>query len=461
MSMVLLSKNKLQFVDGNIAVLAVISWIIHSVSPQIAQSIIWIDSALEIWTDLRSRFAQSNFLRDELMISRPLLACSSVVQCSCNLYKRIREYYEADHVLDIPKWQTIGIARKVHDLYKITATPISNLAEASSYSSNSISVPLSVNAVTVFATLLDQEKEPRNYKEAAQSENWTKAMQSEIEALECNNTWSVVDLPHRKTAIGCKWVLKVKRKADGSIEMYKARLVAKGYTQQEGVDFMDHTLFTNTTGDCFMALLVYVDDVVLPCNNMEEIVRVKSYLHETFSIKDLGELKYFLGLEVARSSKGINLCQKKYIMDLLRDADFLEIKPCPTPILPETRLSKDQGTPLADIRQYRQIVGKLQYLTATRPDLSFMAQQLAQFLDKPTDLHMNVIHRVLRYLKGTIGHGLFLPADKNLKIQAFSDSEWVTCIDTRRSKIGYCVLLGKALVSWKSKKQNTISHSST
>ena len=210
-----------------------------------------------------------------------------------------------------------------------------------------------------------------------------------------------------------------------------------------------------------MALLVYVDDIVLACSSLDHIKQVKDYLHEAFTIKDLGQLKYFLGLEVSRTSHGINLCQKKYTMDLLKAENFVDSKPCSTPILPETRLSKQGSTPLQDTSHYRQLVGKLQYLTTTRPDLSFVVQQLAQFLDSPTDIHLQAAHRVLRYLKGTIGQGLYFPTTNNLKIQAFSDSDWGTCLDTRKSITGYCILIGDALVSWKTKKQNTVSRSSS
>ncbi|OMO94485.1 Lipase, GDSL [Corchorus capsularis] len=129
----------------------------------------------------------------------------------------------------------------------------------------------------------------------------------------------------------------------------------------------------------FIALLVYVDDIIIASNDLTEILKIKQHLHELFSIKDLRELKYFLGLEVARSKAGINICQKKYTLDLLKDLDFLDSKPTPTPILPETRLTKDAGVPLEDTTTYRKLIGKLQYLTTTRPDISFAVQQLAQF----------------------------------------------------------------------------------
>ncbi|KAK8591446.1 hypothetical protein V6N13_031488 [Hibiscus sabdariffa] len=223
----------------------------------------------------------------------------------------------------------------------------------------------------------------------------------------------------------------------------------------------DSSLFTKGIRADFIVLAIYVDDIVLASPNMDAISLVKNYLHDLFKIKDLGNLKFFLGLEVARSSKGINLSQRKYTLDLLSEYDFLESKPASTPIVPLIKLSKTVGTPLEDITSFRRLIGKLVYLTNTRPDISFVVQHLSQFLSAPTDLHLVAAHRVLRYLKKSPGQGLFFPSDNVLKINAFSDSDWASCPDSRRSITGFCVFLGSSLISWKSKKQQTVSRSSS
>ncbi|XP_019179838.1 PREDICTED: uncharacterized protein LOC109175035 [Ipomoea nil] len=123
------------------------------------------------------------------------------------------------------------------------------------------------------------------------------------------------------------------------------------------------------------------------------------------------------------------------------------------------KLSKDGGTDLEDNSQYRKVVGKLLYLTITRPDICFAVQQLSQFLDSPATLHLQAAHRVLRYIKNSPGQGLFFPANSQLKVRGFADSDWATCPDTRKSVTSFYVFLGDALISWKSKKQNTISRS--
>ncbi|XP_016163529.1 uncharacterized protein LOC107606076 [Arachis ipaensis] len=209
--------------------------------------------------------------------------------------------------------------------------------------------------------------------------------------------------------------------------------------------------------------MVYVDDLVLTGNDLNEIEYIKRLLDQKFKIKDLGDLKYFLGMEVARSSKGIHLCQRKYAVDILKDHGFLECKPASTPMdyTSASKLSRNSGTSLEDKIHYRQLVGRLLYLTNTRPNIAYAMGRLSKFIDCPTDVHMQAAQKVLRYLKGCPSVGLFFAADNDLKITGFSDADWATCADSRRSIIGHCFYLRRSLISWKSKKQSTIARSSS
>jgi hypothetical protein len=135
--------------------------------------------------------------------------------------------------------------------------------------------------------------------------------------------------------------------------------------------------------------LVYVDDVIIAGNSLEEITTIKSALHHSFQIKDLGQLKYFLGLEVAHSKSGISLCQRKYCLDLITDTRMLGSKPVSTPCDPSLKLYHDNSPAHPDISAYRRLVGRLLYLNATRPDITFITQQLSQFLSAPTNSHYN------------------------------------------------------------------------
>lgn len=225
----------------------------------------------------------------------------------------------------------------------------------------------------------------------------------------------------------------------------------------------DHSLFLKTHSNHITALLVYVDDIVLTGNNAEEIKHITTLLHQHFQIKNLGDLTFFLGLEVARNSAGIHLSQRKYTMDLLHETGMLECAPVPTPMVHSSPLSSTQGVPLAaaDSSSYRRLIGRLIYLTNTRPDITFSVNKLSQFVSAPTTIHQQAAFRILRYLKNAPGNGIFLSAASIPQLKAYSDSDWATCPETRKSVTGFSIYLGESLVSWKSKKQQTISRSSS
>ncbi|XP_057453048.1 uncharacterized mitochondrial protein AtMg00810-like [Lotus japonicus] len=233
-------------------------------------------------------------------------------------------------------------------------------------------------------------------------------------------------------------------------------LLQIGFSQSKS----DYSLFTKGTGSSFIALLVYVDNIIIASANTSLISSLKKALQDSFKLKDLGTLHYFLGLEITRSKKGIFLNQRKYTLSLLEDTGFLGSQPTTLPMQPHLKLNSTDGDLLPDITQYRRLVGRLLYLTLSRPDITFCVHKLSQFLSKPRTPHLDVVHYFLRYLKGTLGQGIFLSSTSSLKLHAFSDADWATCLDTRCSTTGYYVFLGDSLVSWKSKKQGTVSKSS-
>ncbi|CAM8999728.1 unnamed protein product [Rhodiola kirilowii] len=222
----------------------------------------------------------------------------------------------------------------------------------------------------------------------------------------------------------------------------------------------DYSLFTLMQGSDFLILLVYVDDVIITGNSETLIAAVKQFIHEKFRIKDLGHLKYFLGLEVARSTDAIFLNQRKYALELLEEHKLTDCKLAKTPMKPKHTLSLSTTPLLADSLHYRRLVGKLIYLTITRPDLAYPVHIISQFMQHPTEEHLSAAFRLLRYIKAAPAQGIFFPSKSDLQLQAFCDADWAACPLTRRSITGHCVMLGPSVISWKTKKQPVVSRSS-
>lgn len=223
----------------------------------------------------------------------------------------------------------------------------------------------------------------------------------------------------------------------------------------------DTSMFLRKSDMGIVVLLVYVDDIVITGSDSALLEELKTHLSKSFHMKDLGSLTYFLGLEVHRSPSGISLNQHKYASDLVAIAGLQDATSVDTPMELNVKLRKEEGDLLADPSLYRTLVGSLVYLTITRPDIAFAVQQVSQFLQTPRHLHLAAVRRIIRYVQGTSARGLFFPVGNSPRLVAYSDADWAGCADTRRSITGWCVFLGDALISWKSKKQDRVSKSST
>ncbi|KAL0444323.1 UNVERIFIED_CONTAM: Retrovirus-related Pol polyprotein from transposon RE2 [Sesamum latifolium] len=271
-----------------------------------------------------------------------------------------------------------------------------------------------------------QFKNLESYTHAKEHTEWQQAMHQELTALKENKTWKVVELLPDKRAIGYKWVYKVKLKPDGSVDRYKACFVAKGYNKIEGIDFIvlfsplakasrqwnqaftsqlmkfgfvqsqnDHCLFIKTGVRGVIFLLIYVDDVLITSSNESLISPVKDYLHKLFIVKDMGSAKYFLGLEIAHSSAGTSVTQQKYIRDLIADAGL----------------------------EHAKLIGRLLYLGFTRPDISYGAQQLSQFVHRPYQ-HLDVALHLVRYLTGLLPKVYSFMSITSFSLKAYCDVDW-------------------------------------
>jgi hypothetical protein len=208
---------------------------------------------------------------------------------------------------------------------------------------------------------------------------------------------------------------------------------------------------------------VYADDIIVASSSLEATTTLLKDLQADFALKDLGDLHFFLGIEVKRNSDALILSQQRYATDVVKRANMWNGKPVDTPISLTEKLSITEGARLgeADSTTYRSVVGALQYLTLTRPDLSFSVNKVCQFLHAPTTVHWSVVKRILRYVKETLMMGLKIRRSNSTLVSAFSDADWAGCVDDRRSTGGFAVFFGSNLVSWSARKQPTVSRSST
>lgn len=223
----------------------------------------------------------------------------------------------------------------------------------------------------------------------------------------------------------------------------------------------DSALFVRLTSAGRILLLLYVDDMIITGDDSNGIVSIKATLSRCFDMKDLGHLRYFLGIEIASSEKGYLLSQSKYTTDIIHRAGLTDTRHVDSPLEVNARYTPTDGSPLSDPTLYRSIVGCLVYLTITRPDIAYAVHIVSQFVSSPTSVHWADVMRILRYLQGTLYQSLLFPSTSSLELRAFSDADWAGDSTDRKSTTGFCIFLGDSLISWKSKKQDVVSRSST
>ncbi|XP_070011133.1 uncharacterized mitochondrial protein AtMg00810-like [Nicotiana sylvestris] len=204
------------------------------------------------------------------------------------------------------------------------------------------------------------------------------------------------------------------------------------------------------------------EDVCLRVFSSKDLIdEAKQTLHNNFKVKDLGKLKYFLGIEVLRSQKGILLNQRKYTLELVSDVGLSGTKPVFTPLEANINLTTAEYDKLTgytddplleDISSYQNLVKKLIYLTITKPDICFTVQVLSQFMQQPKRSYWDASLRVTKYIKGCSDLGIFMPKNSTIQLTAFCDADWAACPKTRCSVTVYAIKLGDSLISWKSKK---------
>nr|CAN69875.1 hypothetical protein VITISV_030610 [Vitis vinifera] len=312
---------------------------------------------------------------------------------------------------------------------------------------------------------------PTTFQEAVQNSKWRAAIDLEIEAIERNGTWELTDLPKGMKKIGVKWVFKTKLNENGEVDKCKARLVVKGWSayqldvksaflhgklneavfveQPHGYEkkneeykvyklkkalyglkqaprawynrietyFVkerfercncEHTLFTKTgDGGKILIVSLYVDDLFFTCNDESMFVKFKNSMKLEFDMIDLGKMKYFLGVEVLQNPEGIYISQRKYAKEVLDRFRMEKSNSVKNPIVPGIKLMKDEEVAKVNATMYKQLVGSLMYLIATRLDLTYVVSLISRFMASPIELHLQAAKRVLRYLKCIVDLGVF------------------------------------------------------
>ena len=223
----------------------------------------------------------------------------------------------------------------------------------------------------------------------------------------------------------------------------------------------DPSLFIYSHDGNIIMLLLYVDDMAITGNSSATLTKLLEELNARFMMKDLGKLHYFLGIQVSCHDQGMFLTQEQYTIDLLTVAGMEQSAPVNTPLPLQLNNVPEQNVPFTDPHYFRSLAGKLQYLTLTRPDIQYAVNYVCQKMHAPSVSDFTNLKRILRYVKGTVSMGISFLRDTDCTLRAYSDSDWAGCPSTRRSTGGFCTFLGQNLISWSSKKQPTVSKSST
>ncbi|KAD4180218.1 hypothetical protein E3N88_28809 [Mikania micrantha] len=337
--------------------------------------------------------------------------------------------------------------------------------------------------------LLLHDEEPANFFEAKGSREWQIAMKEELDSIERNGTWSLVKNPPGVKPIGLKWVYKIKKDAKGDVTRYKARLVAKGYVQKRGVDY-DEVFALVTRMETVRLILslagqkswrtkqivvlivwVYVDDLLIAGSSDEKITNFKKQMKGQFDMSDLGLLNYYLGIQVTQDNKGVSLKQTWYAIKILKEANMWEANSTKFPMEPGLRLTKKDETEPVDPTEYRKLIGRLRYITRTRPEISYAIGLANRFMETPKTSHWQAVKQVLRYLStavavaarskwGTINYGIRYAKGGDGKLIGCSDISHATDWADGKSTTGMVFYYGGGPITWCTLKQSTIPLSS-
>ncbi|KAJ9566345.1 hypothetical protein OSB04_002311 [Centaurea solstitialis] len=238
-------------------------------------------------------------------------------------------------------------------------------------------------------------------------------------------------------------------------EELSKHLLSKGFKKGS----VDSTLFLMKEGEHIVVIQIYVDDIIFGSTSRELCKKFETVMTEEFKMSMMGEINFFLGLQVRQFSDGIFINQSKYIFDLLKKYDMSGCHSIGTPMATGNSIGPDHEGKDVDLRNYRSMVGSLMYLTTSRPDIMFATCVCARYQAKPKESHLAAVKRIFRYLKGTPYYGIWYPKGLGFELQAYTDADYGGCNMDRKSTSGHLQFLGNKLVSWASKKQQCVSTS--
>ncbi|GJU61248.1 putative ribonuclease H-like domain-containing protein [Tanacetum coccineum] len=224
---------------------------------------------------------------------------------------------------------------------------------------------------------------------------------------------------------------------------------------------IDKTLFIRRDKGDILLVQVYVDDIIFGSTKKSLCTEFEKMMHKKFQMSSMGELTFFLGLQVKQKEDGIFISQDKYVTEILKKFGFSDVKTASTPMETHKPLLKDADGEDVDEHLYRSMIGSLMYLTSSRPDIMFAVCACARFQVNPKISHLHAARRIFRYLKGQPKLGLWYPKDSPFDLVAFIDSDYAGASLDRKSITGGCQFLGYRLISWQCKKQTVVANSIT
>ncbi|XP_019099598.1 PREDICTED: uncharacterized protein LOC109132442 [Camelina sativa] len=318
---------------------------------------------------------------------------------------------------------------------------------------------------------LDQEK-TENVQEEERKVTQGSAADTRVAPLQIPKI-TQNQMPPQVNVVGTKWIFKNNIDEDGNVTRNQARLAAQGYSQVEGVDF-DETfapvarlerIHSSTSWHGMSSKHQDVpygcEKCVSKCTNLKLVKTFVKEMTKEFEMSMVGEIIYFLGLQIKQSDHGIHISQSTYAKSLIQRFGMQISKSARTPMISTTKLSKNTTGQKVDEKLYRAMIGSLLYLTATRPDLCFSVGVCARYQADPRMYHLNDVKRIIKYVKRTIDRGLYYPKQTTQNLAGFCDSDWAGNLDDRRSTSGGCFFLGNNLIAWHSKKQSCVTMSTT